>query len=319
MNCHRDDMVEKNNVSGIEFDWVKNSTHYKNWLIDSIDKLNSIQLNTYNNAVKLLQKRKFEYKIPSFNDELWLIKYYSFQLSQFVNSNNLKPSVKETSLVLFNRFYLRRSLLEYDPRIIMFTCITLATKLEDMWRSVYIDKLLYKINNLNITKVFEMESIVCDVLNFNLNILHLNDSIYILIQLLISYIKESLDVDGINEYIGIILYMLKEAEMSALIMNESPSLTFLYTPPQLTLSIILQLIKNTSLSTILSIESFVLKLLNGDEKNLMKLLSLTQSIMDEYNEFLAFRNELNQSKALPTPKCMVISFYSQVYTNKSIE
>ncbi|EAN31929.2 Cyclin domain protein [Theileria parva strain Muguga] len=290
--------MEENCVCGIEFNSVKNSTHYKNWFIDSTQKLNSIQLNTYQHAAKLL-KRGDGVRIPSFEEELWLIKYYSLQLSQFVNANNLKPSVKETSLVLFNRFYLRRSLLQYDPRIIMFTCITLATKLEDMWRSVYIDKLLYKINNLNITKVFEMEAIVCDVLNFNLNILHLSDSIHILIQLLINYIRESLEVEGINEYIGVILYMFKQAEITSLIMVESPTLMFLYTPAQLALSVILQLVKSTSLSTILSIESFVTtQLLNGDETYLMKLLSLTQSINDEYNDFIKFRDDLtNQSKA----------------------
>lgn len=134
-------------------EWPQSSTHYRNWLLGSSDALRRAQAQTHAAAARKLKARHPGAQIPPLDDELWLIKYYSYQLSRFLSTNNLKATVKETSLSFFNRFYLRRSPLEYDPRIVMFTCITLATKLEDMWKSVYVDKLLDSVQELDIASV----------------------------------------------------------------------------------------------------------------------------------------------------------------------
>ncbi|BAM41969.1 cyclin [Theileria orientalis strain Shintoku] len=206
------------------FEWPKCSTHYRNWLFSSFEKLKSVQTETYTKAADKLRGKHPEVKIPSLDDELWIIKYYSHQLSRFLTTNNLKTSVKETSLTFFNRFYLKCSVIDYDPRIIMFTCITLATKLEDMWKSVYVDKLLASVQDLDISQVFDMECIVCDALNFNLLVLHTSDSIYTIVQMLVEYLKESLDLDEslMGEHLKIIINIYKQAETNCINAHESP-------------------------------------------------------------------------------------------------
>ncbi|UKK02794.2 cyclin [Theileria orientalis] len=288
----------ENNHSLPGFDWPKCSTHYQNWLFSSVEKLKSVQTETYTIAAEKLKEKHPEVKIPSLDDELWIIKYYSHQLSRFLTTNNLKNSVKETSLTFFNRFYLKCSVIEYDPRIIMFTCITLATKLEDMWKSVYVDKLLASVQDLDISQVFDMECIVCDALNFNLLVLHTSDSIYTIVQMLVEYLKESLDLDDslMGEHLKIIINIYKQAENNCINAHESPEFLFIYTPTQIALANIMYYIK-PNLSSILSIDLFILKkLLNDDDRFLTPLLSKLNSIIDSYEDFLKFRNDFNSQE-----------------------
>ncbi|KAK1444536.1 cyclin ccnh rpt1 domain containing protein [Babesia gibsoni] len=198
--------------------WPRTTTHLQNWLFASEAKFRERQELTFHSAVERLKAKGIEEAPVTLEEELWLVKYYSFQLSGFLSSNHMKETVKETALVFFNRFYLMRSMLEHDPRLVMFTCVTLAIKLEDMWRNYFVDKLLGSVEGLDITRVFAMEAVVCDALNFNF-----------------LYLKESLGIDDdiLGEHLGLILSVCNEAQKDAVMMNVIPEFTFLYTPTQL--------------------------------------------------------------------------------------
>ncbi|AFZ81326.1 cyclin, putative [Theileria equi strain WA] len=276
--------------------WPRNSTHYKNWLIDSPNTLQRIRLDTYNNALQKIKYKLVDLDVPTFEEEQWLVKYYSYQLSKFLATNHLKTTVKETALTFFNRFFLRKSLLEYDPRLIMFTCTTLAIKLEDMWRTVYVDKLLGHINNLDIAKVFEMEPIVCEVLDFNLLVLHTGEPLYTIQESCLQYLKDSLEINDelVGEHLNVIISISKQVEGTSMQMHENPELLFMHTPTQLALANFLYHCK-TNLQSVISVETFILKkFLGGNDTKLVPLLSALNNINVKYDEFMAFRDKFSQ-------------------------
>ncbi|KAK2196553.1 bifunctional Cyclin-Cyclin-like subunit Ssn8/Cyclin-like/Cyclin [Babesia duncani] len=271
--------METNQTQG-GLKWPLTSTHYQNWLLPSIDKLREIQLATFERAVSKVKEKGISLEMPTIEDEKWLIKYYSFQMHNFLSLHNIKTYVTETALTYFNRFYLKRSLLEYDPRIIMFTCITLAIKLEDMWRTFFVDRLLGSVDDLDITKVFDMESTVCDVLNFNFMILHTADALHTLRTECYTHLKDTLGLDDdiLKEHINLILSIYKDAELDCAKMQENSEFLFLYTPPQLATANFIHYCK-TKLDAILSVETFISsKLLNNDIAKLENMITMLDSL-----------------------------------------
>lgn len=267
--------------------WPRTTTHLQNWLFASEAKFRERQELTFHSAVERLKAKGIEEAPVTLEEELWLVKYYSFQLSGFLSSNHMKETVKETALVFFNRFYLMRSMLEHDPRLVMFTCVTLAIKLEDMWRNYFVDKLLGSVEGLDITRVFAMEAVVCDALNFNFLVLHTSDSMYIIREKCIEYLKESLGIDDdiLGEHLGLILSVCNEAQKDAVMMNVIPEFTFLYTPTQLAVANFARHSKS-KLGELMSVDKFLMKkLLYGQESHLEGLISLVKTINVSYLKY----------------------------------
>lgn len=273
------------------FRWPESSSHYSKWLFKSLDELNSRRSAVYQEARSRLSDAIEPDSIPSLEDEIWLTRYFSHQLYKFLSTTNLKETVKETALTFFNRFYLRKSLLEYDPRVVMFTCITLAVKLEDMWRTVHISKLFGSVRDLDIAKVFQMESIVCYVLEFNFHVFHTVDSLYAVKGQCVEYLKSSLDIDDeiLGEHGNLILSIYKQSELDCVRMHESPELMFLYTPSQLALSRFVHYCRG-QLKAVMSVERFLTTLASTDK--LHSLLTLLDKI------HIAYEDHLKAGKAL---------------------
>ncbi|KAK0131465.1 Cyclin-H [Merluccius polli] len=114
-----------------------NSSHKKFWIFDTED------------AVELLRceaNRKFRSKMSTSgkpglkeamflerHEERVLFRYYEKRLVDFcgVFKPAMPKSVVGTAIMFFRRFYLNNSLMEYHPRIIMFTCAYLSCKVDE--------------------------------------------------------------------------------------------------------------------------------------------------------------------------------------------
>ncbi|ORM40154.1 putative exonuclease -like protein [Babesia sp. Xinjiang] len=290
--------------------WPSNCTHISRWLLRSVSHLKELQEHTFYAALERIKAstKVDEKELPTLDEELWLIRFYALQLSRFVAAQHLKDAVKETSLTFFNRFYIRRSMLEHDPRLVMFTCITLAIKSEDMWRNYYVDKLLGPVEGLNISRVFELEATVCDALGFNFLVLHTSDSMHVLRSRCIEYIKESLGIDDeiLGEHLGVVLSMCTDAEKDSVLMHENPELIFLYTPTQLTAANFVRHCKKR-LGTLISVDKFLVKKLLHDQESqlsvLTKAIEKINNIMAKHME-LRSSMEAQQEKAGECPACL---------------
>lgn len=186
-------------------------------------------------------------------------------------------------------------MLEHDPRLIMFTCITLAIKLEDVWRNYYVDKLLGAVEGLNVSKVFELEATVCDALNFNFLVLHTHDSMHILRMKCMEFLKECLGIDDeiLGEHLGLILSVCNDAEKDAVQMHERPEFIFLYTPTQLAVANFVRYSKR-KLGTLISVDKFLTnKLLYGNESQFETLNKVIKDINDSYEEYLTERSKVD--------------------------
>ncbi|KAK1933192.1 hypothetical protein X943_002599 [Babesia divergens] len=291
-----------------EVKWPLSTTHMNSWLLRSVSEFREIQERTLNSALERIKAKGIDSDLPTLEDELWLVRFYAFQLSRFLVANHMKDAVKETALTFFNRFYLMRSMLEHDPRLIMFTCITLAIKLEDVWRNYYVDKLLGAVEGLNVSKVFELEATVCDALNFNFLVLHTHDSMHILrmkcmevcskflnILSMFQFLKECLGIDDeiLGEHLGLILSVCNDAEKDAVQMHERPEFIFLYTPTQLAVANFVRYSKR-KLGTLISVDKFLTnKLLYGNESQLEPLNKVIKDINDSYEEYLTERSTVD--------------------------
>lgn len=159
-----------------------------------------------------------------------------------------------------------------------------------------------------------MECIVCDALSFNLLVLHTSDSAYAVVQLLIEYLRESLELEDskLSEHLKIIVNILKQAEENSVNMHESPEFLFVHTPAQLALANVVYHVKS-ALSPVLSIDTFILrKLLNDDDRHLLGLLNTLYRITDEYEEFLRFRNDFNLPESKERARS-ILDLYLAVY------
>ncbi|GBE58904.1 cyclin homologue [Babesia ovata] len=280
--------------------WPQKCTHFIRWLLPSVESLQEQQKLAFTAALARVKgsEKYNEGELPTLEDELWLVRFYAFQLSRFMAANHLKDSVKETALTFFNRFYLRRSMLEYDPRMIMFTCITLAIKLEDMWRNYYVDKLLGSVDGLNIARVFALEATVCDALEFNFLVLHTSDSMHIIRMRCMEYLKESLGIDDdiLGEHLGMILSVCNDAEKDALYMHEDPEFIFLHTPTQLAVANFTRHCKKR-MSSLVSVNKFLAKkMLYGDESRLPVLTKTLQSINDRFTRHMELRASMDSEE-----------------------
>ncbi|EDO08242.2 Cyclin N-terminal domain family protein [Babesia bovis T2Bo] len=293
--------------------WPSSSTHIERWVLPSLSHLNSLRENGFNRALERIRSTKNDVKLPTFEEELWLLRFYTIQLSRFIAANHMKDCVKETALAYFNRFYLRRSMLEHDPRVIMFSCVTLAIKLEDVWRNYYIDKLLGAVDGLNVLRVFEQESTVCDALDFNFLIIHTSDTMHVLRMRCIEYIKETLGIDDIimGEHLGILLSVCTAAEKDCVVMHEVPELIFVYTPTQLAVGAFSRHCK-AKLGSLISFDGFLLKKLLKDDRSKLTLLTDTiNRIVECYDKHFASRSALeNEQQKAGEILDMYLAIYS---------
>eukprot|EP00923_Selenidium_pygospionis_P050318 GHVN01086919.1.p1 GENE.GHVN01086919.1~~GHVN01086919.1.p1 ORF type:complete len:350 (+),score=67.88 GHVN01086919.1:26-1075(+) len=150
--------------------YPQSSSHLTNWIFSEA-QLNAKRLEVNELARKGVLSVADSPSLPqllSVEEEAFLVSYFA---SQLVNiSKDLPFHVKNTSLTFFNRFYLTRSVYQHDPRILLFTCLLLAAKCEEVARSLRVSDLLK--GAVNPADVFQQELPVLEALGGQLLILH---------------------------------------------------------------------------------------------------------------------------------------------------
>ncbi|TNV85132.1 hypothetical protein FGO68_gene4723 [Halteria grandinella] len=118
------------------------STQLENWTINSLDAFRKRAQTTQENIKKIIDKYTHKAKqeeTPIYKSMPYKIQqelldfcihnmYYTYGLKRL----RLSPKVLGTALTYFRRFYLDRSIFEFDPIPMMFGCIYLATKIEEI-------------------------------------------------------------------------------------------------------------------------------------------------------------------------------------------
>lgn len=153
----------------------------RDWIFESLDLLetkrnesNKKARDDWKDVFRQISSESCEIEelLLTSKEEETLVSYYGRQLVEFCNHKQLPFVSKYNASVLYRRFFTNQSVMNYDPRIIIFTSLSLALKLEEYGLHFTLEKLFGDIPGLNIHEVFRHELIVCNTLRFHLYILN---------------------------------------------------------------------------------------------------------------------------------------------------
>ncbi|EGC30347.1 hypothetical protein DICPUDRAFT_41556 [Dictyostelium purpureum] len=152
------------------------STQFKNWVFTNEQLKQSREECNNETKKKILEKTPtHEPNILSTEEELQLIHYYESKALEFSNALNLPEKVSATAIIYIKRFYLKNSVMAYNPKLIMFTCLFLACKTEDN----HLDIDYYTgVIKTSAADIISLEVVILESLKFNLIIYHPFRSLY---------------------------------------------------------------------------------------------------------------------------------------------
>lgn len=166
---------EKPKQKPADQDLFLKSSHFKHFIFKTQEEINEKRQKAMNEVWMQLQEKKVEY----LSEPLTLQGH--LQLAQKAEMDILKvckdifkphpadPIVRSTSLHFFKRFFLSKSLLEYNPRDVAVTCIYLATKTEEHF--VPLERIV-KLSRVSRENIVNLEVIVLQAQQFKLKVFH---------------------------------------------------------------------------------------------------------------------------------------------------
>ncbi|CBZ52887.1 putative cyclin H [Neospora caninum Liverpool] len=181
--------------SSFSTSWPGCSSHLRRWVFRP-EALQALRAEAHEAAcrslLRLRRRRKGESEgatsedasasVPGLKALLDLTEYFALQLVLICKRKRIKLPVIETACVYLHRFWCTRSPLCYDIRLVIFACLLLALKAEDVARHYSLGDLLGDIAELDIGEVLRLELPVCDALDFHILVLHTRGPLATLMQ-----------------------------------------------------------------------------------------------------------------------------------------
>ena len=167
------------------------STQFKNWIKTEeeiqkiekskigkiLDRINDInkeieQENEEKNRANSFDNEHFQKyvhprKYINLEKEKIFIINYSNKLIKILNGLKQSTSLKTTAVSYFRRFYLKKSILDYDPQYLMIAAFTLGAKVAQINLSLEKIEKLFPLIRENIKKVLDYEFFLTTILDYN--------------------------------------------------------------------------------------------------------------------------------------------------------
>eukprot|EP01126_Amoeba_proteus_P002129 TRINITY_DN10668_c0_g1_i1.p1 TRINITY_DN10668_c0_g1~~TRINITY_DN10668_c0_g1_i1.p1 ORF type:complete len:185 (-),score=34.09 TRINITY_DN10668_c0_g1_i1:477-986(-) len=137
------------------------STQAKYWIF------NEENLRLKKQAV-VMRPQSFYSQTMSIEEEEAMKTFISDKMFLACAQLGLSHHTQGTALTFFHRFYLERSVLEYHPKAMMFTCIYLACKTEEERRDI--KSMSEALPEVNAEEVLSLEYVLLDALKFHLHV-----------------------------------------------------------------------------------------------------------------------------------------------------
>ncbi|EEB09410.1 TFIIH complex cyclin Mcs2 [Schizosaccharomyces japonicus yFS275] len=157
----------------------KESTQCKDWIFtettlrekrESVNQKASEKVRKHiAEEYRMQNKDASEDKLPvtlNADEELLLVVYYTCQLGTLAAAMNLPSHIRGYAVTYFKRFFLVNSIMEYNPKTIIFTALYAATKASDHY--IPIDQFCKKIPNSTPQQILEFEFYLCQSLDWDL-------------------------------------------------------------------------------------------------------------------------------------------------------
>lgn len=170
---------------------------------------------------------------PTMEEELGFLNYYCQIVLNTGDFFRMPTQVKATATSFFKKFYLVNSIFEFHPKLILFTCLFLAAKLENYFMSI--ESFTSKLPKTEPKDVLDFEFIILLSLKFTLYVHHPFRPLYGLF----------LDTQAILLHLSPLMYDVNVDTLGALYDKAKKWLvdyaiisdvSFLFTPPQIALA-----------------------------------------------------------------------------------
>lgn len=136
------------------------STQYKHWRFSSLE-------------IKEMRTKVNESEVNV--DELQeLVQYYMEKTSDVCKTFDLREIVRATAILCMKRFYLFKSVVVFDPKLVMLACVFLAAKIENFLMKI--DSFTGKIKGINKDELKEIEFEVAETLGYQFFMYHPYDA-----------------------------------------------------------------------------------------------------------------------------------------------
>ena len=162
------------------------------------------------------------------DEELKLVNFYAKKVQVIAQHLNLPTEVVGTSITFFRRFYLEKSVMEYDPKNLVHTTIFLACKSENYFISV--DSFAKKAKSTR-DVILKYEFQLLEALRFSLFVHHPYRPLHGFFLDIQTVLYGKVDL----KYMGQVYDRCRKRITDALLTD----VVFLFTPPQITLAVLL--------------------------------------------------------------------------------
>ncbi|KAJ3222498.1 hypothetical protein HK099_002252 [Clydaea vesicula] len=162
------------------------SSQFRNWIFtqEDLDNLRKSENQEAVQRVKAVLEKELaannkidELKTIRFisdRDQLIYCKFYESKIKGYCGKSNLNfdLSIQATATAFFKRFYLKNSIMDYDPKIFVLTCLFLAAKVENC--ALPLDEFIkrIKINPPQPSQILESEFELSKGINFDYAVHH---------------------------------------------------------------------------------------------------------------------------------------------------
>lgn len=118
--------------------------------------------------------RESQVEYITLEEETSFFTYYMRQILKLLDSLHMPSQVKTTAVLLFRKFYLENSVMEYHPKNVLFTCIFLAAKLENCFMKLdaFVKSLQKSNPKLKEQDIVDLEFEILSSLKFTLMVHH---------------------------------------------------------------------------------------------------------------------------------------------------
>jgi len=148
-------------------------SHIQQWLFKDESELRKKRQATVDAAAAQIRAVATDAETLSVEQECELVRYFSRQLLFVCHHRGLDYRAQNTAIVFFCRFFICRSVVEYDPRTILLTCILLAIKTEELSNVINVRHFFEGAEGIDVYEVFRHELAVLDAVSFHLLVLHI--------------------------------------------------------------------------------------------------------------------------------------------------
>lgn len=191
-------------------------------------------------------------------EERQLVLFFaSDRINGFCEYFRLPSQVRATSLAYFRRFYLVHSVMEYEPKLILATCVFLAAKSENFF--IPINQFSEALSGIETSEILNLEFVLFKSLGFTLTVHNALRPLH----------GFFLDMQACGDFDSALLGQMHDAAKKVVVDGFSNDAIFLFTPSQIALAALMD-------ANEFVVTQYMAQSMDGPNKSLDELLGIVE-------------------------------------------